>query len=51
MCLRYTGVALKPFALRGACFLALVIASDLDVALIRMNPFCAPKFEPVVLYV
>ena len=49
--LRYTSVALKPFALRGACFLALVIASALDVALIRMKPYCAPKFVPVVLYV
>ena len=45
----YTGVALKPVALRGACFRALLIASFGDEACTRTNPYCAPKFIPVVL--
>ena len=46
----YTGVALKFFALRGADFRALLIASSLDVARIRINPYLAWKLTPVVLY-
>ena len=38
---RYCRMALKPFALRGAVFRALLIASALDVARIRMNPYLA----------
>ena len=38
---RYCNMALKPFALRGAVFRALLIASALDVARIRMNPYLA----------
>lgn len=38
---RYTGVALNPFALRGACFRAFAIASALDVAWTWMKAYLA----------
>ena len=38
---RYCGMALKPFALRGAVFRALLIASALEVARIRIKPYLA----------